>query len=73
MIGGQPDVPGVHIVPESTLIGALEAVTGDSGYDDPGGWGELIDDAMQRHEVVCEDSISTQLSGLESVIATATG
>ena len=69
MIGGQPDVTGVHIVPKSTLIGALEAVTGESGYDDPGGWGELIDDAMQRHEVVCEDSISTQLSGLESVIA----
>jgi len=62
MIGGQPDVTGVQIVPESTLIGALEAVTGDSGYDDPGGWGELIDDAMQRHEVVCEDSISTQFA-----------
>ena len=24
---------------------------------------------MQRREVVCEDSISTQLSGLESVVA----
>ena len=56
-------------VSTSTLISALEAITGDCAYDDPGGWGELIDDAVQRHEIVSEDSISTQLSGLESVVA----
>jgi len=63
MIGGQPDVTGVRIVPESTLIGALEAVTGDSGYDDPGGWGELTVSASSLRR---RRSQSTAASSLES-------
>ena len=53
------------MVDEVILVGALEAASGGNDYDDPGGWGSLIADAIERNEVVCEDHLSTQVHGLE--------
>jgi hypothetical protein len=58
-------VSGVHLVDEVILVGALEAASGGNDYDDPGGWGSLIADAIERNEVVCEEHLSTQVHGLE--------
>ena len=53
------------MVDEVILVGALEAASGGNDYDDPGGWGSLIADAIERNEVVCEDHLSVQVHGLE--------
>eukprot|EP01043_Picozoa_sp_COSAG02_P048766 COSAG02_NODE_4826_length_4934_cov_13.787590_1_plen_467_part_00 len=55
----------VPVVTATVLAAALEAATADNGYDDPGGWKSLIDDAIERHEVVDESFLSVEIAGVD--------